>query len=438
MTDDAVTVLVPVYNTQKYLRHCLDSLAAQTLSSIKFLCIDDGSTDESAEILSEYANADDRFEIISKQNSGYGASMNRGLDACSSKYVGIVEPDDFADSHMFENLFFLAEETGAEVVKSNYYEHRTGDLPRDDRFEESLDFSKFLDSDKATPYGDIFSARDDSRILWCPASIWSGLYRLDYLKGEGVRFLETPGASFQDTSFNLRALMGADRIALDKRGYLHYRIDNANSSVKSADKSMYICDEYEEAWRYVRLSQDRYSTFSSALAGVQFKAYCWNQWRLARRFREGFFNHFYAEFKTLEKNGVLDRSYFSEYDWNDINQLLNRPDQFFQRVCGALGIEKTTVLLLDHETSEAAFRRFVSECDETTEVVVYRVDGEAACFDLAPYVAADRRIVLADNLIKDGEIDFLSLRGESIRFAYASEKGRRHPGLFSGLMARAN
>ena len=58
MADVAVTVLVPVYNTQKYLRHCLDSLAAQTLTSVKFLCIDDGSTDESAEILSEYADAD--------------------------------------------------------------------------------------------------------------------------------------------------------------------------------------------------------------------------------------------------------------------------------------------------------------------------------------------------------------------------------------------
>ena len=218
MTDAAVTVLVPVYNTQKYLRHCLDSLAAQTLSNIKFLCIDDGSTDESAEILSEYAAADDRFEVISKQNSGYGASMNRGLDRCSSKYVGIVEPDDFADSHMFENLFRRAEETGAEVVKSNYYEHRTGVLPEDDRFEESLDLSRYLDSEKPTPYGDVFSARDELRILWCPASIWSGLYRLDYLRGEGIRFLETTGASFQDTSFNLRALMGADRIALDRGG----------------------------------------------------------------------------------------------------------------------------------------------------------------------------------------------------------------------------
>ena len=201
---------------------------------------------------------------------------------------------------------------------------------------------------------------------------------------------------------------------------------------------MYICNEYEEAWRYTRLSADRYSAFSGALAGVQFKAYCWNQWRLARRLREGFFNRFYAEFKTLEKNGALDRSYFSEYDWNDISQLLNRPEQFFQRACGALGIEKTTVLLLDRATTEDAFRRFISECDETTEVIVYKLDGESACFDLVPYVEADQRIVLADNLAKDGEIDFLSLRGESIRFAYASGKGRRSPGLFSGLLSRAN
>lgn len=86
-----VSVLVPVYNVKTYLRECLDSLAAQTLEHIEFVCIDDGSTDGSSEILDEYAGRDARFRVIHKENSGYGMSMNIGLRAACGKYIGIVE-----------------------------------------------------------------------------------------------------------------------------------------------------------------------------------------------------------------------------------------------------------------------------------------------------------------------------------------------------------
>ena len=75
----AVSVLTPVYNVERYLPECLDSLRAQTLRNIEFICINDGSTDGSLEILKRYAELDDRFVIIDKPNSGYGASMNRGF-----------------------------------------------------------------------------------------------------------------------------------------------------------------------------------------------------------------------------------------------------------------------------------------------------------------------------------------------------------------------
>ena len=103
-----VSVLVPVYNVKKYLRQCLDSLAAQTLDGIEFICIDDGSTDGCSEILDAYAEKDERFRVIHKENSGYGASMNVGLRAARGEYIGIVESDDFADAEMFAALYDVA------------------------------------------------------------------------------------------------------------------------------------------------------------------------------------------------------------------------------------------------------------------------------------------------------------------------------------------
>lgn len=114
-----VSVLVPVYNVKPYLRQCLDSLKAQTLGSIEFVCIDDGSTDGSGEILDAYAAGDARFRVIHKANSGYGASMNVGLRAAQGKYIGIVESDDFADAGMFEALHEAAEAQQSDIVKSN-------------------------------------------------------------------------------------------------------------------------------------------------------------------------------------------------------------------------------------------------------------------------------------------------------------------------------
>ena len=87
--------LVPIYNVERYLQRCLDSAAAQTLENIEIICINDGSTDLSPAIIREYMERDARFVMIDKANSGYGDSMNRGLDQARGEYVGILESDDF-------------------------------------------------------------------------------------------------------------------------------------------------------------------------------------------------------------------------------------------------------------------------------------------------------------------------------------------------------
>ena len=104
-----ISILVPIYNVEKYLRECLDSILNQTLKDIEIICINDGSTDSSLEILNEYSSKDSRVKIINKANSGYGASMNKGLEAASGEYIGIVESDDFIKTTMFEDLYNIAE-----------------------------------------------------------------------------------------------------------------------------------------------------------------------------------------------------------------------------------------------------------------------------------------------------------------------------------------
>ena len=94
----AVSLLVPICNVEKYLRQCLESAREQSLSNIEIICINDGSTDSSLDIINEYVEADPRFRVLDKPNSGYGDSMNKGLSMCTGEYVGILESDDFLDS----------------------------------------------------------------------------------------------------------------------------------------------------------------------------------------------------------------------------------------------------------------------------------------------------------------------------------------------------
>lgn len=105
-----VSIIVPIYNVQEYLRECLDSLLSQTLQEIEIICVNDGSTDHSPEILESYATLDARVKVMHKENSGYGASMNQGIRAASGEYIGIVEPDDYVETEMYEELYRQAKE----------------------------------------------------------------------------------------------------------------------------------------------------------------------------------------------------------------------------------------------------------------------------------------------------------------------------------------
>ena len=115
-----VSVVIPIYNVEKYLRQCLDSVVNQTLKEIEIICVNDGSTDSSPAIINEYAAKDPRIVVIDKANSGYGHSMNCGFDLARGEYIGIVESDDYADPDMFEKLYECAAADGLDVVKSGF------------------------------------------------------------------------------------------------------------------------------------------------------------------------------------------------------------------------------------------------------------------------------------------------------------------------------
>ena len=147
-----VSVLVPVYNTAKFLPVCLDSLLSQTLEDIEIICLNDGSTDNSLDILLDYHPRDSRICVVDKPKAGYGATMNLGVSLARAPYVGILESDDFAEPTMFEKLYRFTSSQNCDLVKCNYFEHSDGvDV-------EQRPFDGF-------PYGQVFDPRENIWIL---------------------------------------------------------------------------------------------------------------------------------------------------------------------------------------------------------------------------------------------------------------------------------
>lgn len=120
-----VSVIIPVYNTQLYLRKCLDSLVNQTLRDIEIICVDDGSTDGSPEILREYQAKDERITILKQEKSNAGAARNLGLSAAAGEYLSFLDSDDFFEPTMLEHMYACAKNRNADIVVCEmklYYE----------------------------------------------------------------------------------------------------------------------------------------------------------------------------------------------------------------------------------------------------------------------------------------------------------------------------
>lgn len=290
-----VSVLVPIYNVEKFLPECLDSLINQTLKEIEIICINDGSKDDSLKIIKKYAKKDKRIKIINKKNSGYGDSMNQGLKKATGEYIGIVESDDFVDLDAFEKLYKLAIKVNADVVKSNFYEYY-GKTKKDkavsNLFPEE-EINRLIDP------------RKNRQIFYQPPCIWAAIYKRQFLKENKINFLPTPGASYQDTGFNFKVWSIARRAYFTKRPFLHYRQDNSGSSVKDSGKIYCVKEEYDNIDNYL-LKQGIMEELAPIAYTCRFGGYVWNLKRLKLIPALKFAKIAKKDYKVAKKAGYLD------------------------------------------------------------------------------------------------------------------------------------
>lgn len=297
MSAPLVSVLVPVYNVGPYVGSCLASLLSQDLQGLEVIVVNDGSTDDSRDVISRMCDGDDRVRVIDKENSGYGASLNRALDEARGEFVGILESDDEMVDGALALLISEALRLGADVVKGDFIYWWSADEARTFRAHE-------ISPDMC---GELVDTTRDMRIYSRKSTIWSAVYRTSFLREHGIRFLETPGAAFQDTSFNFKVFACCHKAAFVDAPVIRYRQDNEGSSIHSKDKADAVGVEFDEIDRWLGENVEpecRDRLLKESLV-QRFNAYLWNLDRLDEPVRLAFLCDIGAQFEAFESEGRL-------------------------------------------------------------------------------------------------------------------------------------
>lgn len=227
-----VTVILPIYNTEKYLEQCLESVCSQTLRHLEIICVDDGSTDRSPQIMDSFAARDSRVTVVHKANGGYGSAVNVGLSRANGDYIAIVEPDDYVDVTMFEKLITCARQHGnPDIVKASYWRVIDADSPTE-RIEPAYYLHRVQHVDVR------FTLDEDAEFLYHHPSIWTAIYRRPFLGEHDIKMHEIPGAGWADNPWLIETLVQARSIVYLDECLYFYREFAAGSSSNVRDPSI--------------------------------------------------------------------------------------------------------------------------------------------------------------------------------------------------------
>lgn len=235
-----VSIVIPVYNTEKYLCECLESIIGQTLQDIEVICVDDGSTDGSSEILDDYTKRDSRVTVIHKKNNGSIAARKTGIHLAQGQYIGFVDSDDWIETYMYEKLYSLAARYKVDFVSSGYFREGNYTTIQFDNIKEGLYREKQM---KEFRNSFIYNMQD--RVLGMSGSMCCKLYKADILKRLEADIPDSMVFS-EDKMCNLLFVLNCSSAFVAKEAYYHYRM-RSNSVVHTSHKNylLQVNDVYQ-------------------------------------------------------------------------------------------------------------------------------------------------------------------------------------------------
>lgn len=215
----SISIIIPVYNTERYLRECLDSIINQSFQDFEVICINDGSTDRSSDILNEYSKKDTRFIIINKKNEGQGVARNIGIEKANGKYLISVDSDDWLEKNALELLYNKIETDNVDILFFDYC-----------RFYEASQkktLIKYTDIYK-TFENEPFTSLQAGKILFNTNSLLFKIYKTDFIKRNHIKY--SNHKFMEDTPVYIKSMLYANKISCLSEAIYNYRIFKKSSN----------------------------------------------------------------------------------------------------------------------------------------------------------------------------------------------------------------
>ncbi len=241
MKEIKTSIIMPVYGVEEYVGKAIESIQSQTLREWELFCVDDGSKDRSGIICDEYAAKDSRIKVIHKENGGAPSARNAVIPQASGKYMYFMDSDDWADPHMLEEMYNLAEEHNAQLVIAGFYiETYYSDTEK--FVQEQYVGDRVFNSQKE--FRETAHELFDKNLLYTP---WNKLYRSDYILSNNILF---PDTFWDDFPFNLKVIRDIEKVVVTSKKYYHFIRKREESETAKYRPDMYKKREEENEWMH--------------------------------------------------------------------------------------------------------------------------------------------------------------------------------------------
>ena len=296
-----VSVIIPVFNVAPFLPTCLNSCLNSTLQEIEFICVNDGSTDNSLDILQQYAQKDPRFTILSQENMGQGVARNKAIQMAQGEYIAFVDPDDYIEPTLFEKTYNFALQNQADVVQFDYTEYRENThkykkINLAKKFKKEYHFNlnkkgKYTKQD--IPYGLFYNLYNQ---------VWNRLYRKDLILKNNIHFSNTRNG--EDQLFTIGVLIFANEIHYLNDYLYTYRVRQGSSCHSYVDADIdYAFKNIAQIEAYLR-SHNIYDTYLPQMSEYRVQSLYWVRSKLRPEMIEKF---------ETEIKKILSKEEFDSY-----------------------------------------------------------------------------------------------------------------------------
>lgn len=266
------SIIIPVYNVEKFLVECLESIVSQTFPHFEVICVNDGSTDNSLAILQEYANKDSRFKLISQENQGQGIARNKGIDLAKGEYILFVDPDDFIQPNTLEVLDAKFQQADVDIIQLDYMTCKeNGSSCRTKTFKNRMKkyFGYLIKDNQIFNWKDVKKKNLEKMFLVS----WDKAYKLGFLKKYNIKFAENKIG--EDQIFSISTNFLADRILYINKAFYTYR-KRYNSALNNVSSNNFCVFENIELLRNFLISNNLYEEYKTNFEKYLSTVLCWH------------------------------------------------------------------------------------------------------------------------------------------------------------------